>query len=61
MAVLEEHPVFNPDIKISNQPTEKKKAPMPLETDGALNLNVLERSQAAPEEQKGRRNCLEEH
>ncbi|XP_066472294.1 ATP-dependent RNA helicase DHX29 [Tiliqua scincoides] len=52
MSVLEEHPVFDPAIKISSQPSEKKKAPVPLETDGALNLKMLEQSQAAPEEQK---------
>nr|XP_056704481.1 ATP-dependent RNA helicase DHX29 [Euleptes europaea] len=52
MSVLEEHPVFNPAIKISNQPSEKKKVPVPLETDGALNLNALEKPQAAPDEQK---------
>ncbi|XP_077203241.1 ATP-dependent RNA helicase DHX29 isoform X2 [Paroedura picta] len=55
MSVLEEHPVFNPAIKISNQPNEKKKVPVPLDTDGALNLNVLEKPQAAPEEQKVRK------
>ncbi|XP_015278713.1 PREDICTED: ATP-dependent RNA helicase DHX29 isoform X2 [Gekko japonicus] len=52
MSVLEEHPVFNPAIKISNQPSEKKKVPVPVDADGALNLNVLEKPQAAPEEQK---------
>lgn len=53
MSGLEEHPVFNPAIKISNQPSEKKKAPLPVNADGALNLKVLEKPQAAPEEQKG--------
>uniref|UniRef100_A0A8D0KJS2 ATP-dependent RNA helicase DHX29 n=1 Tax=Salvator merianae TaxID=96440 RepID=A0A8D0KJS2_SALMN len=52
MAVLEEHPVFNPAIKVTSQPSEKKKTPLPPETDGALNLNMLEKSQAPPEEQK---------
>uniref|UniRef100_A0A8D2J2L5 RNA helicase n=1 Tax=Varanus komodoensis TaxID=61221 RepID=A0A8D2J2L5_VARKO len=51
MAVLEEHPVFNPAIKVSNQPSEKKKAPVSLEVEGALNLKMLEKPQAS-EEQK---------
>lgn len=55
MSVLEEHPVFSPAIKISNQPSEKKKVPVPVEADGALNLNVLEKPRAAAEEQKGMR------
>uniref|UniRef100_A0ABM5FTZ3 ATP-dependent RNA helicase DHX29 n=2 Tax=Pogona vitticeps TaxID=103695 RepID=A0ABM5FTZ3_9SAUR len=55
MSTLEEHPVFNPALKVTNQPSEKKKPPVPLETDGALNLNVLEKSQAAPEEQKAKK------
>nr|XP_028604259.1 ATP-dependent RNA helicase DHX29 isoform X1 [Podarcis muralis] len=52
MAGLEEHPVFNPAIKITNQPSDKKKVPVPLEMGGALNLRMLEKPQAPPEEQK---------
>ncbi|KAH0627943.1 hypothetical protein JD844_008535 [Phrynosoma platyrhinos] len=55
MGVLEEHPVFNPAIKVTNQPNEKKKTPVPIETDSTLNLNVLEKSQAPPEEQKAKK------
>ncbi|KAM9138912.1 ATP-dependent RNA helicase DHX29 isoform 1-T1 [Pangshura tecta] len=51
MAALEEHPVFNPAIKISNQQqNEKKKSPLPPEAH--LNLNLLEKSAAAAEEEK---------
>ncbi|KAM7166966.1 ATP-dependent RNA helicase DHX29 isoform 1-T1 [Macrochelys suwanniensis] len=51
MAALEEHPVFNPAIKISNQQqNEKKKSPLPPEAN--LNLNLLEKSGAAAEEEK---------
>ncbi|XP_065262096.1 ATP-dependent RNA helicase DHX29 isoform X3 [Emys orbicularis] len=51
MAALEEHPVFNPAIKISNQQqNEKKKLPLPPEAH--LNLNLLEKSGAAAEEEK---------
>uniref|UniRef100_A0A8C3T325 ATP-dependent RNA helicase DHX29 n=1 Tax=Chelydra serpentina TaxID=8475 RepID=A0A8C3T325_CHESE len=51
MAALEEHPVFNPAIKISNQQqNEKKKSPLPSEAN--LNLNLLEKSGAAAEEEK---------
>ncbi|XP_062984130.1 ATP-dependent RNA helicase DHX29 [Elgaria multicarinata webbii] len=52
MEALEEHPVFNPAIKVTNPPSEKKKPPVPLETEGALNLKMLEKPQAPPEEQK---------
>ncbi|XP_042310368.1 ATP-dependent RNA helicase DHX29 [Sceloporus undulatus] len=55
MGVLEEHPVFNPAIKVTNQSSEKKKNPVRIETDSALNLNVLEKSQAPPEEQKAKK------
>uniref|UniRef100_A0A8C0GUC2 RNA helicase n=1 Tax=Chelonoidis abingdonii TaxID=106734 RepID=A0A8C0GUC2_CHEAB len=50
MAALEEHPVFNPAIKISNQQNEKKKSP--LLPEAHLNLNLLEKSGAAAEEEK---------
>lgn len=54
MATLEDHPVFNPDIKVTDQPSEKKKNPAFLEKGGALNLNMLEKLQnPPPEEQKG--------
>ncbi|XP_033019587.1 ATP-dependent RNA helicase DHX29 isoform X1 [Lacerta agilis] len=52
MAVLEEHPVFNPEIKVTNKPSDKKKVPVPLEMGAALNLSMLEKPQAPPEEQK---------
>uniref|UniRef100_A0A670YVS0 RNA helicase n=1 Tax=Pseudonaja textilis TaxID=8673 RepID=A0A670YVS0_PSETE len=53
MATLEDHPLFNPEIKVTDQPSEKKKNPVFLETDGALSLKTLEKSQnPPPEEQK---------
>ncbi|XP_015679739.1 ATP-dependent RNA helicase DHX29, partial [Protobothrops mucrosquamatus] len=53
MATLEDHPVFNPNIKVIDQPSEKKKNPVFLEKGGALNLNMLEKLQnPPPEEQK---------
>ncbi|XP_039211600.1 ATP-dependent RNA helicase DHX29 isoform X1 [Crotalus tigris] len=53
MATLEDHPLFNPNIKVTDQPSEKKKNPVFLEKGGALNLNMLEKSQnPPPEEQK---------
>uniref|UniRef100_A0A8C6Y0B9 ATP-dependent RNA helicase DHX29 n=1 Tax=Naja naja TaxID=35670 RepID=A0A8C6Y0B9_NAJNA len=56
MATLEDHPLFNPDIKVIDQPSEKKKNPVFLETDGALNLKTLEKSQnPPPEEQKAKK------
>ncbi|NWI20492.1 DHX29 helicase, partial [Crypturellus soui] len=51
MATLEEHPVFNPAIKISNQQqNEKKKAPLPQDTN--LNLALLEKPEGAAKEEK---------
>ncbi|XP_014437229.1 ATP-dependent RNA helicase DHX29 isoform X2 [Pelodiscus sinensis] len=53
MATLEEHPVFNPAIKITNQQqNEKKKSPLPPEA--TLNLNLLEKSGAEEEKVKKR-------
>ncbi|XP_068781346.1 ATP-dependent RNA helicase DHX29 isoform X2 [Struthio camelus] len=51
MATLEEHPVFNPAIKISNQQqNERKKTPLPQET--TLNLSLLEKPEGAAKEEK---------
>ncbi|XP_067172773.1 ATP-dependent RNA helicase DHX29 isoform X3 [Apteryx mantelli] len=51
MAALEEHPVFNLAIKISNQQqNEKKKTPLPQET--TLNLSLLEKPEGAAKEEK---------
>ncbi|XP_041267573.1 protein SMG9, partial [Onychostruthus taczanowskii] len=52
MAALEEHPVFNPAIKISNQQqNEKKKTPSPQPQETTLNLSLLEKPDA--KEDKG--------
>uniref|UniRef100_A0A7M4FHZ3 ATP-dependent RNA helicase DHX29 n=2 Tax=Crocodylus porosus TaxID=8502 RepID=A0A7M4FHZ3_CROPO len=51
MSTLEEHPVFNPDIKIANQQQNEKKKP-PLPSEASLNLSLLEKSGAAPQEEK---------
>lgn len=54
MAILEEHPVFNPAIKISNQQqNEKKKPPLPQPQETTLNLSVLEKPDGAAKEDKG--------
>lgn len=54
MAVLEEHPVFNPAIKISNQQqNEKKKTPSPQPQETTLNLSLLEKPDGAAKEDKG--------
>lgn len=54
MAVLEEHPVFNPAIKISNQQqNEKKKTPLPQPQETTLNLSLLEKPDGAAKEDKG--------
>ncbi|KAM8793039.1 ATP-dependent RNA helicase DHX29 [Eudromia elegans] len=51
MATLEEHPIFNPAIKISNQQqNEKKKTPLPQDTN--LNLALLEKPEGAAKEEK---------
>ncbi|KYO29117.1 ATP-dependent RNA helicase DHX29 isoform B [Alligator mississippiensis] len=51
MSTLEEHPVFNPDIKIANQQQNEMKKP-PLSSEAPLNLSLLEKSGAVPQEQK---------
>uniref|UniRef100_A0A8C5TE73 RNA helicase n=1 Tax=Malurus cyaneus samueli TaxID=2593467 RepID=A0A8C5TE73_9PASS len=53
MAVLEEHPVFNPAIKSSNQQqNEKKKTPSPQPQETTLNLSLLEKPDGAAKEDK---------
>uniref|UniRef100_A0A8C3JHZ4 ATP-dependent RNA helicase DHX29 n=1 Tax=Calidris pygmaea TaxID=425635 RepID=A0A8C3JHZ4_9CHAR len=53
MAILEEHPVFNPAIKISNQQqNEKKKTPSPQPQETTLNLSLLEKPDGAAKEDK---------
>ncbi|XP_071436724.1 ATP-dependent RNA helicase DHX29 isoform X2 [Pithys albifrons albifrons] len=53
MAVLEEHPVFNPALKISNQQqNEKKKTPSPQPQETTLNLSLLEKPDGAAKEDK---------
>lgn len=53
MAVLEEHPVFNAAIKISNQQqNEKKKPPSPQPQETTLNLSLLEKPDGAAKEEK---------
>lgn len=55
METLEDHPIFNPAIKISHQQSERKKAPLPTEGESALNFNLFEKPAAAPEEEKGKK------
>ncbi|XP_036135386.1 ATP-dependent RNA helicase DHX29 isoform X1 [Molossus molossus] len=52
METLEEHPVFNPDIKVSHPQNERKKPPVATDGECALNLNLFEKSTAATEEEK---------
>lgn len=54
METLEDHPVFNPALKISYQQNERKKPPTATEGEGALNFNLFEKSTAANEEEKGK-------
>ncbi|XP_005065589.1 ATP-dependent RNA helicase DHX29 [Mesocricetus auratus] len=55
METLEDHPVFNPAIKISHQQNERKKPPPTTEGERALNLNLFEKSAATTEEEKGKK------
>ncbi|NXH23113.1 DHX29 helicase, partial [Bucco capensis] len=53
MTILEEHPVFNPAIKISNQQqSEKKKSPSLQPKETTLNLSLLEKPDSAAKEDK---------
>ncbi|XP_076973261.1 ATP-dependent RNA helicase DHX29 isoform X4 [Tamandua tetradactyla] len=58
METLEDHPVFNPAIKISHQQNERKKPPLAAEGEGALNFNLLEKSSAPTEEEKDKKREL---
>ncbi|XP_068952606.1 ATP-dependent RNA helicase DHX29 isoform X2 [Petaurus breviceps papuanus] len=50
METLEDHLVFSPAIKISQQQKEKKKPSLAAEGEGALNLNLFENAVIAEEE-----------
>uniref|UniRef100_A0A8C9JRF6 ATP-dependent RNA helicase DHX29 n=1 Tax=Panthera tigris altaica TaxID=74533 RepID=A0A8C9JRF6_PANTA len=52
METLEDHPVFNPAIKISHQQNERKKPLVATEEERALNFNLFEKSVPATEEEK---------
>lgn len=54
MKTLEDHPVFNPAIKISHQQNEKEKPPIAIEGESTLNFNLFEKSTVATEEEKGK-------
>lgn len=53
MEILEDHPVFNPAIKISHQQNERKKPPVATEGENTLNFNLFEKSIPAVDEEKG--------
>uniref|UniRef100_A0A669Q6X7 ATP-dependent RNA helicase DHX29 n=1 Tax=Phasianus colchicus TaxID=9054 RepID=A0A669Q6X7_PHACC len=56
MAMLEEHPVFDPAIKTSNQQQkEKKKAPPPQPQETTLNLSLLEKPDGTAKEEKAKK------
>ncbi|XP_076772317.1 ATP-dependent RNA helicase DHX29 isoform X2 [Arvicanthis niloticus] len=55
METLEDHPIFNPAIKISHQQNERKKPPPATEGESALNFHLFEKSAAATEEEKGKK------
>ncbi|XP_044931260.1 ATP-dependent RNA helicase DHX29 isoform X2 [Mustela putorius furo] len=52
METLEDHPVFNPALKISHQQNERKKPSVATEEEKPLNFNLFEKSMAATEEEK---------
>ncbi|XP_021117075.1 ATP-dependent RNA helicase DHX29 isoform X2 [Heterocephalus glaber] len=52
METLEDHPVFNPAIKIPHQQNERKKRPVATEGENALNFNLFEKSTATADEEK---------
>ncbi|OXB80154.1 UNVERIFIED_CONTAM: hypothetical protein H355_011612 [Colinus virginianus] len=56
MATLEEHPVFDPAVKTSNQQQkEKKRAPPPQPPETTLNLSLLEKPDGTPKEEKAKK------
>ncbi|XP_048655991.1 ATP-dependent RNA helicase DHX29 isoform X2 [Marmota marmota marmota] len=55
METLEDHPVFNPAIKVSHQQNERKKPSIATEGESALNFNLFEKSAAAMEEEKDKK------
>ena len=50
---LEDHPVFDPAVKVSQRQSDRKKPPVATEGESALNFHLFEKSTAATEEEKG--------
>uniref|UniRef100_A0A8C5M5E8 ATP-dependent RNA helicase DHX29 n=1 Tax=Leptobrachium leishanense TaxID=445787 RepID=A0A8C5M5E8_9ANUR len=48
MTALEEHPMFNPQVKVPEVKPESKKSPAPPAEEGNLNFNLFETSGDAP-------------
>ncbi|XP_036894439.1 ATP-dependent RNA helicase DHX29 [Sturnira hondurensis] len=55
METLEDHPVFNPAVKVSQRQGDRKKPPVAAEGESALNFNLFEKSAAATEGEKEKR------
>ncbi|XP_053770801.1 ATP-dependent RNA helicase DHX29 [Desmodus rotundus] len=52
METLEDHPVFDPAVKVSQRQSDRKKPPVATEGESALNFHLFEKSTAATEEEK---------
>ncbi|XP_012510719.1 PREDICTED: ATP-dependent RNA helicase DHX29 [Propithecus coquereli] len=52
METLEDHPVFNPALKITHQQNERKKPSVATEGESVLNFNLFEKSTAATTEEE---------
>uniref|UniRef100_A0A2K6G138 ATP-dependent RNA helicase DHX29 n=1 Tax=Propithecus coquereli TaxID=379532 RepID=A0A2K6G138_PROCO len=62
METLEDHPVFNPALKITHQQNERKKPSVATEGESVLNFNLFEKSTAATtEEEKGKMKGKNKH
>nr|XP_033787141.1 ATP-dependent RNA helicase DHX29 [Geotrypetes seraphini] len=59
MKSLEMHPIFNPSIKLPDVRDERKKTPPPLESEGPLNLAILEQPASALEEKVKKKEPLD--
>ncbi|KAM4809399.1 ATP-dependent RNA helicase DHX29 isoform 2-T2 [Rhinophrynus dorsalis] len=59
MRSLEEHPMFNPAVKLSEEKTENKRASAPPPDEGPLNFNLFEKSGEAEEEKAKKKQPLD--
>ncbi|KAG8456620.1 hypothetical protein GDO86_002409 [Hymenochirus boettgeri] len=59
MRQLEDHPLFNPAVKIPEEKNKSKSLPLPPSDDEPLHFNLFEKTENAPEEKAKKKQLLD--